>query len=222
MAAATRPRATGRDVYQTVVAAYAAEGLSHFIKRFNYQNNLIGSVNLINASVNTGVRCFVFTSSIAVYGAGQTPMTEDLVPQPEDSYGIAKLAVEQTLTNKVQALVDQGNLLAASKLRFDELGVAYQRDARALQAQGRLRELRQRSQDSRASGGDQLFLAGPGARGCACLGQQLQCALELDGEYAVALGDGLEFSVMADIGAEAPDVDDDLLTGAGMRSQFLG
>lgn len=73
------------------------EGLSHFIKRFNYQNNLIGSVNLINASVNYGVECFVFTSSIAVYGSGQTPMTENMIPIPEDSYGIAKLAVEQEL-----------------------------------------------------------------------------------------------------------------------------
>jgi UDP-glucose 4-epimerase len=79
------------------LAAYAAEGLSHFIKRFNYNNNLIGSVNLINASVNYGVRCFVFTSSIAVYGAGQSPMSEDMAPMPEDSYGIAKLAVEREL-----------------------------------------------------------------------------------------------------------------------------
>jgi UDP-glucose 4-epimerase len=79
------------------MAAYAAEGLSHFIKRFNYNNNLIGSVNLINASVNYGVRCFVFTSSIAVYGAGQLPMTEQMVPLPEDSYGIAKVAVESEL-----------------------------------------------------------------------------------------------------------------------------
>jgi UDP-glucose 4-epimerase len=79
------------------LAAYAAEGLSHFIKRFNYQNNLIGSVNLINAAVNHGTRLFVFTSSIAVYGAGQTPMLEEMVPVPEDSYGIAKLAVEQDL-----------------------------------------------------------------------------------------------------------------------------
>lgn len=79
------------------LAAYAAEGLSHFIKRFNYNNNLIGSVNLINAAVNANVKCFAFTSSIAVYGAGQTPMTEDMAPLPEDSYGIAKLAVEQEL-----------------------------------------------------------------------------------------------------------------------------
>jgi UDP-glucose 4-epimerase len=79
------------------LAAYAAEGLSHFIKRFNYQNNLLGSVNLINSSVNHGVECFIFTSSIAVYGSNQLPMREDMIPQPEDSYGIAKLAVEQEL-----------------------------------------------------------------------------------------------------------------------------
>lgn len=80
------------------LAAYAAEGLSHFIKAFNYQNNLIGSINLINASVNTGVKCFVFTSSIAVYGTTvELPMNEDTPAIPEDSYGIAKLAVEQEL-----------------------------------------------------------------------------------------------------------------------------
>ena len=80
------------------LAAYAAEGLSHFIKRFNYNNNLIGSVNLINAAVNHNVKCFVFTSSIAVYGASpELPMTEETVARPEDPYGIAKLAVEQDL-----------------------------------------------------------------------------------------------------------------------------
>ena len=79
------------------LAAYAAEGLSHFIRRFNYTNNLIGSVNLINAAVNHPVKRFVFTSSIAVYGAGQVPMHEGLVPQPEDPYGISKYAVELDL-----------------------------------------------------------------------------------------------------------------------------
>jgi len=86
-----------RFAYVFHLAAYAAEGLSHFIKRFNYQNNLVGSVNLINASVNYDVKCFVFTSSIAVYGSNQVPMREDMIPQPEDPYGIAKLAVEQEL-----------------------------------------------------------------------------------------------------------------------------
>jgi UDP-glucose 4-epimerase len=79
------------------LAAYAAEGLSHFIRHFNYSNNLLGSINLINAAVNYGVESFVFTSSIAVYGAGQAPMTEGMTPLPEDPYGIAKLAVELDL-----------------------------------------------------------------------------------------------------------------------------
>jgi UDP-glucose 4-epimerase len=87
-----------RFEYVFHLAAYAAEGLSHFIKRFNYTNNLIGSVNLINASVNYAVKCFVFTSSIAVYGASpELPMTEATPAHPEDPYGIAKLSVEQEL-----------------------------------------------------------------------------------------------------------------------------
>ena len=79
------------------LAAYAAEGLSHFIRRFNYENNLIGSTNLVNEAVKHQVKCFVFTSSIAVYGKGQLPMSEEMVPQPEDPYGIAKYAVELDL-----------------------------------------------------------------------------------------------------------------------------
>ena len=80
------------------LAAYAAEGLSHFIKRYNYENNVVGSMTVVNAAVNAGtVRSFVFTSSIAVYGAGQLPMREDTVPAPEDPYGIAKYTVEQDL-----------------------------------------------------------------------------------------------------------------------------
>jgi UDP-glucose 4-epimerase len=80
------------------LGAYAAEGLSHFIRRFNYTNNVLASVNVLNAAVRAGsVERFVFTSSIAVYGPAQTPMTEDVVPEPEDPYGIAKYAVELDL-----------------------------------------------------------------------------------------------------------------------------
>ena len=79
------------------LAAYAAEGLSHYIRRFNYTNNVLGSVNLINQAVNNEVGRFVFTSSIAVYGENQLPMSEELVPLPEDPYGIAKYAVELDL-----------------------------------------------------------------------------------------------------------------------------
>jgi UDP-glucose 4-epimerase len=79
------------------LAAYAAEGLSHFIRRFNYTNNVLGAVTLINEAIIHEVDCFVFTSSIAVYGAGDPPFREDMVVRPEDPYGIAKLAVELDL-----------------------------------------------------------------------------------------------------------------------------
>jgi UDP-glucose 4-epimerase len=87
-----------RFEYVFHLAAYAAEGLSHFIRGFNYNNNLIGSINIINAAINTGtVKCFVFASSIAVYGKNQLPMKEDMMPSAEDPYGISKLAVELDL-----------------------------------------------------------------------------------------------------------------------------
>lgn len=96
-AAVARTFETHQPEYVFHLAAYAAEGLSHFIRRFNYTNNLVGSTTLLNHAVLHGVKRFVFTSSIAVYGAGQNPMREDMVPRPEDPYGVAKYAVELDL-----------------------------------------------------------------------------------------------------------------------------
>ncbi len=79
------------------LGAYAAEGLSHFVRAFNYRTNLEASVNLINQAILNDARRFVFTSSIAVYGHGQVPMTEDMIPVPEDPYGISKYATELDL-----------------------------------------------------------------------------------------------------------------------------
>jgi UDP-glucose 4-epimerase len=79
------------------LGAYAAEGLSHFIRAYNYTTNLVASMHLVNEAVKAKCKCFVFTSSIAVYGKAQVPMTEDLIPQPEDPYGISKYAVELDL-----------------------------------------------------------------------------------------------------------------------------
>ena len=74
-------------------AAYAAEGLSPFIRNYNYRNNLICSANLINECIKQNTKV-VFTSSMSVYGEQQPPFTEDKRPQPIDPYGIAKYAVE--------------------------------------------------------------------------------------------------------------------------------
>jgi len=78
-------------------AAYAAEGLSPFIRNFNYSNNLICSVNVINECVKQSVKKLIFTSSMAVYGSNPAPFTEDMQPKPEDPYGIAKYAVEMDI-----------------------------------------------------------------------------------------------------------------------------
>jgi len=88
-------------------AAYAAEGLSPFIRNFNYRNNLICSANLINECITHNTK-MIFTSSMAVYGEQEPPFTEDKRPQPVDPYGVAKYAVECDL-----------------KLAHDQFGLRY-------------------------------------------------------------------------------------------------
>lgn len=78
-------------------AAYAAEGLSPFIRNFNYSNNLLCSVNVINECIKHEVKKVIFTSSMAVYGEGNPPFKEEDRPAPEDPYGISKYAVEMDL-----------------------------------------------------------------------------------------------------------------------------
>jgi UDP-glucose 4-epimerase len=79
------------------LAAYAAEGLSHHIPLFNYGNNVLGTVNVLNAAHRARASHFVFTSSIAVYGHAESaePFSESTPANPIDPYGIAKLACEQ-------------------------------------------------------------------------------------------------------------------------------
>jgi UDP-glucose 4-epimerase len=77
-------------------AAYAAEGLSPFIRKFNYTNNVISSVNLINHCIQRDIK-IVFTSSMAVYGNQIAPFNENMTPSPIDPYGIAKFSIEQDI-----------------------------------------------------------------------------------------------------------------------------
>ena len=78
-------------------AAYAAEGLSPFIRNFNYSNNLLASANVINECIKHDVKKIIFTSSMAVYGEGKPPFKETDIPHPIDPYGISKYAVELDL-----------------------------------------------------------------------------------------------------------------------------
>ena len=78
-------------------AAYAAEGLSPFIRSFNYKNNLIATTEIINNCIRHNVKRLVFTSTMAVYGENQLPFTELLQPKPIDPYGVAKYACEMDI-----------------------------------------------------------------------------------------------------------------------------
>lgn len=78
-------------------AAYAAEGLSPFIRKYNYKNNLLSTANVINCCINNNVKRLVFTSSMAVYGKQTPPFSENLDRKPIDPYGIAKTACEHDI-----------------------------------------------------------------------------------------------------------------------------
>jgi UDP-glucose 4-epimerase len=86
-------------------AAYAAEGLSPFIRKFNYTNNVIASSNIINHCIINDIK-LIFTSSMATYGDQIPPFNEGMTPQPIDPYGIAKYSVEQD----IKSASDQFNL----------------------------------------------------------------------------------------------------------------
>jgi UDP-glucose 4-epimerase len=69
-----------------------------------YQNNIVGSLSLLDAMRDAGVRRMVFSSTTAVYGVPKrVPITEDELRQPINPYGFSKLAVEQALADYHQA-----------------------------------------------------------------------------------------------------------------------
>ncbi len=80
------------------LAAYAAEGLSPFIRKYNYQNNLLATANIINECIIHDVKRLVFTSTLAVYGHGYGGIFDEIqVPKPIDPYGVAKYGCEMDI-----------------------------------------------------------------------------------------------------------------------------
>tara|TARA_B100001741_G_scaffold305503_1_gene297822 strand:+ start:460 stop:1461 length:1002 start_codon:yes stop_codon:yes gene_type:complete len=79
-------------------AAYAAEGLSPFIRGYNYDNNLKATARLVNECIKNDVKRLIFTSSLAVYGNGHNKIfDEEDTPMPIDPYGVAKFACEMDI-----------------------------------------------------------------------------------------------------------------------------
>ena len=79
-------------------AAYAAEGLSPFIRCYNYDNNLKSTAKIVNECIKHNVKRLVFTSSLAVYGHGEGGIFDEEQQQsPIDPYGVAKYACEMDI-----------------------------------------------------------------------------------------------------------------------------
>ena len=79
-------------------AAYAAEGLSPFIREYNYENNLQATAGIVNQCIKYDVKRLVFTSTLAVYGHGDGGVfNESQVPKPIDPYGVAKYGCEMDI-----------------------------------------------------------------------------------------------------------------------------
>lgn len=79
-------------------AAYAAEGLSPFIRCYNYDNNLKATAKIVNECIKHDVKRLVFTSTLAVYGYGDGGIFDESQQQaPIDPYGVAKYGCEMDI-----------------------------------------------------------------------------------------------------------------------------
>jgi UDP-glucose 4-epimerase len=80
------------------LAAYAAEGLSPFIRQYNYENNLVATARILNQCIKHNVKRLVFTSTLAVYGHGEGGIFDEKQQQtPIDPYGVAKYGCEMDI-----------------------------------------------------------------------------------------------------------------------------
>lgn len=84
-------------VYHCAATAY--EGLSVFSPHLVTKHIVTASTSVISAAISNKVRRFVNCSSMARYGTNQVPFTEDMVPRPQDPYGIGKYTAELMLQN---------------------------------------------------------------------------------------------------------------------------
>lgn len=83
-------------VFHAACTAY--EGLSVFSPALITQNTFGNSISLFSAAISKGVKKIIYCSSMARYGSQErVPFTEEMIPRPQDPYGISKLACEETL-----------------------------------------------------------------------------------------------------------------------------
>ena len=79
-------------------AAYAYVGESVSQPAKYYRNNVVGTLTLLEAMCDAGIKNFVFSSTCATYGVPeQIPVVENQRQQPINPYGMTKLMVEHIL-----------------------------------------------------------------------------------------------------------------------------
>jgi UDP-glucose 4-epimerase len=84
-------------VYHCAATAY--EGLSVFSPFVVTKNIVDATVSVITAAIVNKVKRFILCSSMARYGTNSIPFTEDMIPNPQDPYGIGKYSSELFLKN---------------------------------------------------------------------------------------------------------------------------
>lgn len=104
-----------RDLLRTVFADYSIDAVMHFSAYAYvgesvtnpskyYENNLVGTLTLLDAMVEAGVKNFVFSSTCATYGVPEElPIPENHPQSPINPYGATKLMVERVLADYDQA-----------------------------------------------------------------------------------------------------------------------
>ena len=92
-------------------AAYKAVGESMTQPKMYWQNNVDGTVALLDTLIEHGVDRFVFSSSAAVYGTPKSvPVTENEPTMPESVYAETKLAVENILSSPERSAIKSVSL----------------------------------------------------------------------------------------------------------------
>ena len=85
-------------VFHFAAHAYVGESVQHPDKY--YRNNVVATLNLIDAMIERDLHTFVFSSSCATYGIPKRlPITERTPQNPVNPYGRTKLMVEQMLSD---------------------------------------------------------------------------------------------------------------------------
>lgn len=87
----------GYDALVHLAAAKAAGESMLKPEKYSLQN-LTGTINIINAAAEAGIRNIVFSSSAAIYGEPKyLPIDESHPCEPENYYGFTKLKIEEIL-----------------------------------------------------------------------------------------------------------------------------